>query len=182
MPHLKRSAATGHLLHGHTGHLVHDCGVAPCTCPGGLGSRYRIKDYVDGAFWGRLQYDSGAGCANCDQADTVSHWDGTYPNFTATCITQGWFIDTGQFMGTDASNEVQMEDSSRIFLDTSASPVCYWTVAVKWDPPCAGSTQLVFRKANGNSPSGIYTLDVTSSTAGIIACYTGPTSITIEAY
>ena len=113
-------------------------GPAPCECPEGLETCYRIVDYAPDFF-------DASGCTDCENCST-GHWDGTF-NEAVACI---WYADGAGCTGGKAVDGLFHE----IILDDA---LCYWEMSVYCGTLVEGSLIWRGRKTTGQTPEGTYT-------------------------
>jgi hypothetical protein len=142
---LKRSPATGQLLHGSAGLLVNDC-PAPCECPDGLASSYAL----DAALFSACGGCAGGGCSE------GRTWDGLFVVFpdAGPCT---WFGRNSDGFGWGPGECLQIAGKNLSFVQLLHSAAhCRWQIAIH----CyGGSDTLIWLgyKTTGMTPAGVYT-------------------------
>lgn len=158
---------------------VLNCLTVPCTScvTESPTTGFRIKGYVDGLF-GTIEIDPGGGCSNCSANAGAASWNGTFPDWSASdCAYE---ITTSSIMSIGNGGTVDVGGGSTEIAWVNGSP-CYWRVRIAFSL-CSTSCFIEYRKYNGASRAGIYTLD-SADPASLLGCSAGqPLSIEIEAY
>ena len=117
--------------------------AAPCVCPAGLGTCYRLKDYNDGDI---------APCSDCHDM-VLPVWDGSFDRWI-DCVWQ--LMANVSMSGKLLTGSTMFDSLTRIILRTVFYPGdCRWELRIA----CYGGASLIWLgfKTTGLTPAGTYT-------------------------